>query len=142
MLIKTTIEEMFSWESEDGTIRWWHVGMAKEMIQYVELKIGRFPTAELTVTMAKDAMDHNRFAYGLNPERVAAANYDVPIIAVTLWDPKTEREEALIIDGWHRVAKFVSDAPEERTLKAYVLPKDVSEALEKDTAELMKGGAL
>jgi hypothetical protein len=97
--------ETYHWEGENGDDLWFNVSFAKEAIKLVLSKCGKFPFATLTAEDVKFALEHNYLASELNPEAVEKADCNNPLIAVEMFNPKTLRDEALIIDGWHRLKK-------------------------------------
>ncbi len=133
--ITAVINEVYTWEGEDGSKRIWNVELLKSIIASLKDQGRDLEPAEMTMEQAKQALHYNK--YKRDPERIAKAVWkDRPILAVTVWNERTQKEEALIIDGWHRIDKYVLDNPSNESLQCYILGKDGSDALERLTAEM------
>ena len=93
--------QVFLWEKNGVAVRW-SVNLALALIKSEGLK----PLPLVTREIAYDAMCKNDQVADLELEHVMSANLDNPIIIVHHHEPGDDGNH-VIIDGWHRIAKFV-----------------------------------
>jgi hypothetical protein len=60
---------------------------------------------------------------------IARADLNQPVIFITVWSDENQREEHILIDGWHRFRKMVQLGRTE-PLQAYVFSLEDSKLLE------------
>ena len=108
----------FRWTEKDGTEHLWSVDMALALIKTTGLK----PEVEIDRELALDALAKNDQANELLPEHVERAVLDEPLIIVE-HSYKGQRMH-VIIDGWHRINKFVNRSTRMEPLMAYYLTED------------------
>lgn len=113
--------QVFLWEKNGKAIRW-SVKLAKALIAADGLKAEPVITREL----AYDALCKNDQASELELSRVCSADLDDPIILVEHHEPGDDGNY-VIIDGWHRIAKFVDHSDRQEPLLAYILTAEQSQ---------------
>ena len=140
--VAATREQIFEWTDEGQPSRFWSVGMAKELINQARAR-GFNLTQRITLNQVIEAAAHNYEMPKLLPEHVAAADLSEPIISIELHNLKTGRDEAMVIDGWHRIRKWIENPhllP--NGMEVYHLPAVVALEIERMTAEAMSGGSM
>jgi hypothetical protein len=116
--------ETFTHETPDGTLRAWDVTQAKRIARDGRTPM-LFPLEEHGVTVEKVESLYE----GIDREHALQADLSVPLIFVPLG------EEALLLDGWHRLWKAAAlGVPE---LPMFLLTKEEARSLQ--WAELPPG---
>jgi hypothetical protein len=115
--------QVFVWEKHGKSIHW-SVNLALAIIKAEGLK----PHSLMTRKLAYDAMCKNDQVHELNLEHVMSANLDNPIIVVRHDEPGDEGSH-IIIDGWHRIAKFVEHSDRQEPLPVYLLNEEQSQLI-------------
>lgn len=117
--------QVFTWEGRDGRERKFSVDAALQLIREQGLK----PIADIDLECAREGLKRNYHSGDLKKEHIAKADFNQPLIFITLWDEVENGFRNILIDGWHRMMKMHLL---ERTepLKAYVLSPEESERVE------------
>jgi len=118
--------QIYRWYGhKDGKERLYFVDAALEIIE----KCGEEPNADISLECAREGLSKNAEAWKLELRHIAKADLNQPVIFITVWSKENQREEQILIDGWHRFRKMVAMGRTE-PLKAYVFGLEESKQLE------------
>lgn len=129
------LSETFRWhDGPSGEVWWFAVGVVRQGLR----TLGKKPNTALTVEEARQVLRLNFEAR--NPAHVAAADITEPLLAAEFFNKATGCDEGLIMDGWHRLERFVQlvdagELPPDATMPAHIIPADVMK-LPPETAAL------
>jgi len=123
--------QIYRWYGHnDGQERVYFVDLALEFIE----KSGRGPNASISLECAQEGLSNNAEAWKLELRNIAKADLNQPVIFITVWSEDNQREEHIMIDGWHRFRKMVAMGRTE-PLQAYVFSMEDSKLLEVEVEE-------
>lgn len=118
--------QVYRWYGhKDGKERLYFVDRALEVIE----QSGDPPNASISLECAQEGLSKNAEAFTLDKRNIAKADLNQPVIFITVWSEENQREEHILIDGWHRFRKMVLLGRTE-PLQAYVFGLEESKMLE------------
>ncbi|MDE2096132.1 MAG: hypothetical protein KGL39_02730 [Patescibacteria group bacterium] len=121
-------QEVFYWKDKSGREHRWSVELAKNVIRRDGLK----PIIPIDRELAYDALCKNDQVHELPIAQVMAADLDAPLIIIE--HPEGGQPAHIIIDGWHRIRKFVEHSDRVMPMTAYLLTE--AQAKEIDITEM------
>ena len=124
--LETRRIQVYRWHGhKDGRERVYYVDAA---LEYIE-QSGKAPNAHISLECAQEGLRLNAEAWTLELRNIAKAVLSKPVIYITVWNEDNQREEHILIDGWHRLRKMVAMGITE-PLDAYVFSLEDSKLLE------------
>jgi len=109
--------QIFRWTEKDGTEHRWSVDMARALIQAKGLQAD----VPIDRELAADALVKNDDESVVDKKHAEQADLDEPIIVIEHVEKSTNDTKHIIIDGWHRIYRFVKLTNRQEPLMAFVL---------------------